>query len=275
MKWENLTSLEFEQQIIACKGVGILPIGVLEAHASHLPLGSDMLAAHAIACAAAEEEPAIVFPAYPYGINAESAHLPGSLVIRLDLLFSLLENICDEMARNGMEKIILYSEHGGNRYYLPQFVQMLPAKQKTYTVYYADLPFYPNAEEIIEADEFGHAGEAETSLMLHIAPQLVHMEKLPSETFSNLQRNKALKKAGGYSQMDWYAQYPHLYVGNAHAANAQKGKLFFDYSVAALKQLIRTVKEDTITPKLVKEFNRRIANPAAPDFWKKNDAQEN
>jgi creatinine amidohydrolase len=267
MKWENLTSLDFEKEAKNCNGVGILPIGVLEAHASHLPLGSDMLAAHAIATAAAKEEPAIVFPAYPFGINAESAHLPGSLVLQLDLLFTLLENICDEMARNGLNKIILYSEHGGNRYYLPQFVQMLPAKRKNYLVYYADLPFYPNAEEILDTDEYGHAGEAETSLMLHLAPQTVKMEQLPSQPFTNLKRNEKLRKAGAYSQMDWFSQYPHLYVGDAHTATAAKGKLLFDYSVTALIKLIRTVKDDTTTPALLAEFNRRTASPKSPDFW--------
>ena len=268
MKWENLTSLDFEEKITACNHVGILPIGVLEAHSSHLPLGSDMLAAHAIACAAAEEEPAIVFPAYPYGVNVESAHLPGSLVLQLDLLFSLLENICDEMARNGLTKIILYSEHGGNRYYLPQFVQMLPAKRKSYAVYYADLPFYPNAEEILDVDEYGHAGEAETSLMLQIAPELVQMEKLPSQPFTSLKKNEKLSQVGAYSQMDWYAQYPHLYVGDAHAATPEKGKLLFDYSVTALVELIRAVKDDQVTPTLLEEFNRRADHPSAPDFWK-------
>jgi len=97
MQWENLTSLDFEKAVQECQGVGIVPVGVLEAHASHLPLGTDMFAAHWIASRAAEKEIAIVFHAYPYGINIESAHLPGAVVIQRELVFALLENICDEI----------------------------------------------------------------------------------------------------------------------------------------------------------------------------------
>ena len=268
MQWENLTSLDFENYLKKCGCVGILPVGVLEAHASHLPLGTDMFFAHTSACAAAEQESAIVFPAYPYGINIEAAHLPGSIALQQNLVFSLLENICDEMARNGLTKIILHSGHGGNRYYLPQFVQMLPAKRKNYVVYYADLDFYPNAEEVLDVDEYGHAGEAETSIMLHFMPELVKMAQLPSKPFTSLKRNAKLAEVGAYSQMDWHAQYPYMYVGDAHASTPEKGKIISDYIINALIKLIRAVKDDDITLKLVQEFNQRIDHPQAPDFWK-------
>lgn len=138
MQWKNLSSLDFAEAVATCQGVGIIPIGVIEAHASHLPLGTDMFAAHWTACRAAEQEPMIVFPQYPFSINHETAHLPGGLVIKRDLAFALLENICDEMYRNGLRKIVLLSGHGGNRHFLPLFVQTLPEKAKPYTVYYAE-----------------------------------------------------------------------------------------------------------------------------------------
>jgi creatinine amidohydrolase len=197
MQWENLTSLDFEKAVQKCQGVGIIPVGVLEAHASHLPLGMDMFAAHWIASRAAEKEAAIVFHAYPYGINIESAHLPGAVVIQRELVFALLENICDEMARNGLTKIILLSGHGGNRYFLPLFVQTLPEKDKAYTVYYADLPHFPGQREVCESGEYGHACEAETSEMLHINADTVKMGQVPPRPFSNLQRNADVASVGG------------------------------------------------------------------------------
>lgn len=267
MQWENLTSLDFVKAVEQSRGVGIIPIGVIESHASHLPLGTDMMAAHWIACRAAEIEPLIVFPAYPYSINHETAHLPGGVVIKREVAFALLENICDEMYRNGLTKIILLSGHGGNRYFLPLFVQTLPEKQKPYVVYYANLPHDSVEEAGIESAEYGHAGEVETSMIQFIAADLVKMDQVPPQPFTNLRRNQPVADAGGYTQADWYSMYPHMYVGDASKATAEKGRIIMEGEAEALVKLIRAVKADTVTPALVTEFNLRQSNPTAPDFW--------
>jgi creatinine amidohydrolase len=267
MQWEKLTSLDFEQAVADCQGVGLIAVGVIEPHAAHLPLGMDAIAAHWVACRAAEQEPAIIYPFYPYGINIESAHLPGSVVLRRELVFALLENICDEMARHGLNKIILLSGHGGNRYFLPLFVQTLPEKDKPYVCYYADLPPYPSYDDLLEGDEFGHACEAETSAMLHIDPSLVKMEQIPPEPFTSLKRNQDLAEVGGYTQMDWYAQYPSMYVGDSHPATAAKGQTLLEHKAAALVRLIQAVKADQVTPELVDEFIRARKDPGSPESW--------
>jgi creatinine amidohydrolase len=267
MQWENLTSSDFAEAAVACRGVGIVPVGVLEAHASHLPLGTDMFTSHHVACRAADQEPAIVFPHYPFTINHESAHLPGALVIKRELAFALLENICDEMYRNGLHKIILISGHGGNRYFLPLFVQTLPEKAKPYVVYFADLPVVPEDEQIIEHPENGHACEAETSMVRGINDAVVRMDQVPPKPFTSLRRNEAVAAAGGYTQIDWYAMYPHMYVGDAHKATVDKGEKLLGYRVDLLVELIRQVKADEVGPALVAEFNARQAQPNAPAFW--------
>lgn len=267
MQWENLTSADFPQAVQQCQGVGMIPIGVLEAHASHLPLGTDMFTAHFAACRAAQQEPVIVFPAYPYSINHETAHLPGGMVIKRELAFALLENVCDEMYRNGLHKIILLSGHGGNRNFLPLFVQTLPEKAKPYVVYYADLPVVPEDATVTEHPENGHACEAETSMMRYINDALVKMEQVPVRPFTNLHRNQPIEAAGGYNQVDWYAQYPHMYVGDAHKATPEKGEKLFATRISQLVNLIRAVKTDTITPALVAEFNNRQTAPQTPAFW--------
>jgi creatinine amidohydrolase len=271
MQWENLTSLDFEKAVQDCQGVGILSIGVIEAHASHLPLGTDAINCHWVACRAAEIEPAIVFPFYPYGVNIESAHLPGSVFFKQELIFALLENICDEMARNGLNKIILFSGHGGNRFFLPLFVQMLPEKQKPYVAYNASLPYDPEGAKVLESGEYGHACEWETSQMLYIAPDLVKMDQVPPRPFTNLKRNQEMLDVGAYTQVDWYAMYPHMYVGNARVATAEKGKVLVEYKIQAFAELIRAVKADEVTPGLVEEFNSRMKEPKSPDFWKQGE----
>lgn len=86
MRWENLTMPDFARAGTDCDGVGIIPIGVLEPHSTHMPLGTDMFESHWVACKAAEREPARVFPQYCWGVNHEAMHLPGSLVIKLENL---------------------------------------------------------------------------------------------------------------------------------------------------------------------------------------------
>lgn len=265
MQWENLTSLDFKNAVQMCQGVGIIPVGVIEAHGPHLPLGTDAFEAHWTACRAAEQELSIVFPFYPYGINHESVHLPGAVVIKRGVVLALLENICDEMARHGLTKIILFSGHGGNRFMLPLFVQTLVEQDKRYVVYYANV--HSEEKDVLETMETGHACESETSTLLHIHEALVKMDQVPPQTFTNLKRNQPLSDVGAYSPMDWYAMYPYMYVGDASKASAEKGKILAGRRVAGLVKLIQRVKADAMTPALLKQYLQQKANPTAPDFW--------
>ncbi|MBT5872906.1 MAG: creatininase family protein [Candidatus Latescibacteria bacterium] len=266
MQWEQITSYDFARAVEESSGVGIIPIGVIEAHASHLPLGTDMLASHWYACQAAAEEPVLVFPPYPFGINHESAHLPGSIVIKREIVFSLLENICDEMARQGVRKIVILSGHGGNRYFIPLFVQTLVEKDKEYVVYYAR-PELEETPDVLETSETGHACESETSDMLHITPDLVKMDQVPARPFTSLRRNQPLKEAGVYSPMDWFAMYPAMYVGDASKATAEKGHQLSEPYIAALVDILRRVKSDDVTPALQADFLRQKRRPDVPAAW--------
>ncbi len=267
MQWENLTSPDFAKAVETCRGVAVLPIGVLEPHSAHLPLGTDMFEAHWTACRAAEREPAIVFPAYPFGVNHESAHLPGSVVIRRSLLFDLLENVCDEMARHGLLKIVLLSGHGGNRYFLPLFVQTLVEKDKPYLAYYAVPRAAIDVDKVLETRETGHACERETSTSLAINPDLVKIEAVPPRPFTSLRRNQPLADLGVYSPLDWYAMYPAMYVGDASKATAEKGRALTEARIEALARIIAAVKQDTTTPAMLVEFLAAKRRPRPAQAW--------
>ena len=263
MRWEHLTYKSFATAVQTCAGVGVIPVGVIEPHSAHLPLGTDCFTSHHIACAAAAQEPALVFPAYPWGINHEGAHLPGSIVIQRDLVFRLLQNVCDEMARHGVKKIVLLSGHGGNRYALPLFVQTLVEQERDYAVYYAQLPAFSGWRELKQASDDGHAGEKETSQMLHLHPELVAMDAVP-EPFVNQQGNAALQGVGAYSPVDWYSMYPNMYVGDASQATAAKGKAIFAHDIDAFVDLLGAVKRDAVTAELLARFHAGVKAPKSP-----------
>jgi creatinine amidohydrolase len=123
------------------------------------------------------------------------------------------------------------------------------------------------ADDLLESGEYGHACEAETSVMLHMDPDLVKMEQVPSQAFSSLGRNAAIAQKGGYSPVDWYAMYPYMYVGDASKASAEKGQKMVEHEVKSLAALIKAVKDDDVSPGLLEEFIERRQKPKAPDYW--------
>ena len=135
MNWEELTAPEFSKAVTECGGVCILPIGVIEKHGNHLPLGMDAINAHEVAEQAAEQEPVMVFPFYYFGQNTHAKCEPGAIAIRFELLLPLLESVCDEIARNGFHKIIFYNCHGGNLNLLNYFCEKMLDCEKPYMVY--------------------------------------------------------------------------------------------------------------------------------------------
>jgi len=89
MNWELITSPEFEQAVDECGGVCILPLGVLEKHGDHLPLGQDAIYSHRIATLAAEQEPAMVFPQFYLSQILEAKMVPGTITLGEDLIIPL------------------------------------------------------------------------------------------------------------------------------------------------------------------------------------------
>ncbi len=131
---EELTSPQFVKAVELSGGVCVIPIGIIEKHATQLPLGTDLYEARAAAVMAAEKEYAVVFPAYYVGQIFEAKHQPGTIAYSNDLMWQMLEETCEELSRNGLKKIILHNGHGGSTYFLQYFCQSQLAARKDYIV---------------------------------------------------------------------------------------------------------------------------------------------
>src|SRR5262249_3848447 len=88
-KWEELTAADFRDAIAQSKGVCMLPFGILEKHGPHLPLGTDLLNVRYAALHAAEQEYAVVFPAYYFGQIFEARHETGTVAYTRPLQLKL------------------------------------------------------------------------------------------------------------------------------------------------------------------------------------------
>lgn len=259
MQWEQLTSDDF-RTAVEQTGVCLLALGVLERHSTHLPLGTDMLNAHRIACLAAEREPAVVFPQWYFGQIYEARCFPGTLTLEPKLLLALLESVLDEIGRNGFRKIVLVNGHGGNTHLLAFLAQCSLWAQKPYTVYVPQglSPTRREAwEAITESEYHGHACECETSVTLANYPELVHMERVPQEPALPLGRLSGIP--GNFSGISWYANHPEHYAGDARTASAEKGLRLRELQVEQLVEFIAAVKADAVAPMLEAEFFAREA----------------
>ena len=121
--WEELTASDFRDAIARAQGTCLLPIGIMEKHGPHLPLGNDLLNVRYASLNAAQQEYAVVFPEYYFGQIFEAKHQPGTVAYSRGLQLQLLQETTDEMARNGCKKVIIVNGHGGNPNLLTFFAQ--------------------------------------------------------------------------------------------------------------------------------------------------------
>ncbi len=263
MNWERLNSPEFEKSAGICEGVCLLPMGVIEKHGDHLPLGQDAIYVHKVCTMAAEREAAMVFPLFYFGQIMEGKMVPGTISLGSDLLMPLLERVCDEISRNGFKTILVVNGHGGNSSMLGYFLFSLLDKKKDYMVYVTDPPHCGMAEKtsgVFTAKIDGHGGEKETSCMLHLFPDLVKMEKYGAYG-RPLKRDLKFAEAGIRSGVWWYANHPEHFSADDTPCTPEKGRIFVEAHVEMLVGQIRLLKRDRSQEALYREYLERSERP--------------
>jgi len=269
MHWEELTGDQFPEAVAAAKGVCLVPLSCLERHAHHLPLGTDLFIGRELCHRAAALEPAIVFPDIIFTQILEARHYPGAIGLEADLVLRLLDSVCREIARNGLTKIVLVSSHGGNEHLVRFLAQAQLADRRDYVLYVAAPHLLPEDEAAISAQwetaVDGHAGEQETSLILAIRPELVHLDRLGDDSEGlPLHRLDALREAGVYTGIWWYADHPTHYCGVGRPATAEKGERYLAALSRALAAAIRAIKNDEAARRLQDEFFNAAQRPGVP-----------
>jgi creatinine amidohydrolase len=260
-RWDELTASDWPKALERSAYTAILPIGVLEKHGPHVPIGSDLIHVREWAARVAKREYAVVFPDYFYGQIYEARHVPGTFALPSHLIWELLDATCAEIARNGFKKILLVNGHGGNPNFLRFFVQSQLERRRDYVVYFFDPAPEPALTEKMNkmrksdpaTDQ--HAGERETSTMLYLRPELVQMDRAASESGAN---QKRLSVPDVYTAIWWYAGYPNHYAGEGAKATREFGELVTEARIESLRNALKAVKADTQAPALQKEFFDKV-----------------
>ena len=263
MRWDDLTAKDFEKAIRQSRGVCVVPVSCLEKHGTHLPLGTDMFWGQALAEESAVREPVVVFPPYYFGQINCGRHVPGTVAIRHTLLIDLLENVCDEIARNGLKKIVLLNTHGGNHLFLQYFAQIMLEKERDYAVHVIRLGDHSASESpewasrretIVDA----HGGEMETSRMLTARPDCVKMTAI-SKPGLPLDRLNHLPNQ--FTGIWWYADFPDHYAGDGRPGSKKKGDFLLDYEATRVAAILKAIKSDRTTLALLKGFYTQARDP--------------
>jgi creatinine amidohydrolase len=261
-RWDELTASDWEMALEKSDSTCILPIGILEKHGPHGPIGSDLIKVRQWSARATKKEYAVVFPDYFYGQINEAKQQYGTFSLPSSLVMELLEATCKEIGRNGFKKIIIVNGHGGNPQMIRYFIQNQLEKKRDYAVYFFD-PKTPKdvAEKASqlrksEAKFDMHGGENETSSLLYLRPDLVKLDKSTSESGEN--QNRLQLSNDLYTAIWWYAAYPNHYAGKAEVSSIELGKLLTDSIIESLVNAIKAVKEDKQTLKLQDEYFSKV-----------------
>ena len=215
--------------IIAADPRLIIPVGTCEQHGPHLPLGCATIIAERFADDLSAESGVIVAPTLEYGVNAAAECVfPGNATLRKKTLHRMLNDLLDTWETSGFREFILLTAHD----YDAHQEALDTVITRTARVRVVDI-YAMNISDLLAGQPFHlHGGEADTSLMLYLAPELVHMEfardfEVPSDDRRRYRRgNVRVPKDSAGS------------VGRPTLATAEKGEAIYARIRARIRERI-------------------------------------
>ena len=237
-RYDRLTWQEMNDTI-ARQPVVMLPVGSTEQHGPHLPLETDAFLVQAVCLEAGRRAPEriLVLPPVAYGLNLHHIDFPGTIHIEPEVFIAFCLNITKSLAYHGFSRILLVNGHGSNA----PLVDLVARKTVLETSSLcAAVGYFALAgeafEQVRDTAVMAHADEFETSLMLHLAPESVRLEK----------RVSGNDVAGAYMSSDSTSDHPVRFNdywgrwtstgvhGDPTTATAEKGRIIFEAAVTGL-----------------------------------------
>ncbi len=257
--WAGVSARDFaaaQHSGLAAATVAVLPVAATEQHGPHLPLSVDSTLLQGVIDAALPLLPAalpvLFLPPQNIGLSPEHSAYPGTLTLSPATLIALWTQLGECVARAGVKKLLLLNGHGGQVSVMDIVARELRSQQHllVYSASWFSLPLPEDVAGQFSAEEhrFGiHAGDVETSMMLHLAPSAVRMEH--ARDFHSTSQDRAARYAilgnGKSAKFGWQMQdyHPAGAVGNAAAATADKGRAVVEAAAAQLVQLLQELHD--------------------------------
>lgn len=243
----DLTGPDIERRLTE-RSIVVQPLGAIEQHGPHLPLSTDSVVATAVATAAIErfgdEVDAWLLPTLEYTKSNEHAWSPGTVWLSATTLLAVLDDIARCVATTPARRLVFLNGHGGNS-------ALLNVANREIRLAHGLMTFL--AHPGVPADQGGtspagelgmgvHGGTDETSLMLHLAPDLVHMELAERRVPEGMADNRYVR-FGGRVSFGWLSNdfFPDGYIGDPTPATAELGRQLFDGSVRGFGEALREI----------------------------------
>ena len=229
----------------------ILPWGATEPHNGHLPYCTDMILSRAIACevaAAVQKEGlhVMVLPGIPLGSqNPGQTSLPFCLHTSQATQYAILQDIVSSLERCGVRRLLIINGHGGNSF--TGMIRDLAVQKPDFMIVESDWDAFIPRKDYFEEQVDDHAGEQETSVMMHYHPQWAKMEYATdgaARTFAI----EGLRTKVGWLPRDLSRISADTGVGNPLKASAEKGARYARAVVDALSRLVTDLCTKNIYP---------------------------
>jgi creatinine amidohydrolase len=220
--------------------LAVLPWGATEAHNFHLPHGTDVIEATAIAERSAQlahESGAkvIVLPTIPFGNNEQQLDQVATVSFRTSTAAAILTDVARSLTSQGIDRLIILNAHGGN-----EFKPIVRDVQNQFKMLVVVINFFqvePKALDQIFDEPGDHAGEMETSLLLHLRPEWVKIDQAGAGKRLAF-RIEGLTQSGVWTPRPWSATHPDTGSGNPARASSEKGKRYFETVCGAIARVL-------------------------------------
>ena len=215
--------------------VAILPIGSFEQHGSYLPLITDTAIAMTISEELAAAYPLLQLPPITMSCSHEHSAWPGTVSISATTLFSVITDVADSVRRSGVSALVLVNAHGGN-YALSNLVQEANARGNRTALFptgrdWKDARSAAQLETSMHEDM--HAGEIETSILLHAHPELVRDGYDTADWITDDRRHLLIQGMSAYTTSG--------VIGRPSLGSADKGKAALTSLVHGFADVLRVL----------------------------------
>ena len=233
--WKELKTQRFE--------LAVLPWGATEAHNYHLPYGTDVYEANAIAEVSGKKAweqgaKVIILPTIPFGVNTGQTDIYLDMNMSPSTQMAVLRDVLTVLNRQGLHKFLILNSHGGNNFktILRELGLEFPKMFLSTCNWFQALDKSKYFEE-----EGDHADEMETSIMMHINPEFV----LPlTEAGLGKEKKSVIKgfrEKWAWKEREWSVITEDTGTGNPKKSTSEKGRKFFEDVTDKISELIQDI----------------------------------